>query len=300
VNQEQIEAGFDEVRRERTVRAHLDDVLDAAFWRRLNPALTISDDPFARPRRRVQVDAAVVDRAKRQLLGEGYMQTPPVVIDEELVRLREGIGRLTEAGFPSGMGCVYDEFYRAFQGLDDLFEPLLGCGYEMVLHGAWTFCIPPGDPALGRSGTIAPHRDAAPDAAIVQRQLPDILSVWIPLVDVTTLDSCLYIVPAPADPDYYAADRRAVRGDQIRFQDIRALPAQAGSVLAWTSRLIHWGSRSSGFASAPRIAASAYLQRRDAPRWKPSIIDFTSPVPFERRLQWIEASYGVPGLFARQ
>src|SRR3954464_12594900 len=100
VNQEQIEAGFDEVRRERTVRAHLDDVLDAAFWRRLNPALTISDDPFARPRRRVQVDAAVVDRAKRQLLGEGYMQTPSLVTDEELVRLRDGIGRLTEAGFP--------------------------------------------------------------------------------------------------------------------------------------------------------------------------------------------------------
>src|SRR4029078_7513821 len=105
------------------------------------------------------------------------------------------------------------ESSRECQGVEALCEPVLGSAYEMVLHGAWTFCIPPGDPALGRSGTLAPHRDAAPDNALVARKLPDILSVWIPLADVTTLDSCLYIVPAPADPDYYAADRCAVRCD---------------------------------------------------------------------------------------
>lgn len=300
MNPEQIDAGFDEVRRERAVRSRIDDVRNPEFWRRLNPGLTVSDEPFARPRPRVRVDPAVVDRAKRQLVEEGYMQTPPLVVDDDMVRLRLGIERLTAAGFPSGMGCVYDEFYRVFQGLDELFAPLLGDGYEMVLHGIWTFCIPPGDPARGRSGTIGPHRDVAPDAAVFARQVPSVLSVWIPLADVTTLDSCLYVVPAPGDPDYYAEDQQTVRREALRWQDIRALPAQAGSILAWSSRLIHWGSRSSALATRPRVAASNYLQRGDAPRWAPSIVGFTSRVPFGDRLEWIASSYGVPALFAQR
>ena len=299
MNQEQIDAGFEDVRRERAVRSRIDDVRNPDFWRRLNPELTISDEPFTRPRPRVPVAPAIVDRAKRQLVEEGYMQTPPLVVDDEAVRLRQGIERLTAAGFPSGMGCLYDEFYRAFQGLEQLFTPLLGDDYEMVLHGIWTFCIPPGDAARGRAGTLGPHRDVAPDAAVCARQLPSVLSVWIPLADVTTLDSCLYVVPAPGDPDYYAGDQQSVRRDGLRWQDIRALPAQAGSILAWSSRLVHWGSRSSAFAAGPRVAASNYLQRRDAPRWAPSIIGFTSRVPFADRLEWIESSYGVPGLFAQ-
>jgi hypothetical protein len=39
-----------------------------------------------------------------------------------------GIERVVNAGFPSALACVYDEFCQAFLGLEKVFSPLLGKG----------------------------------------------------------------------------------------------------------------------------------------------------------------------------
>jgi len=292
----QIEAGFAQIRAERALRSRIDEVRSADFWRALNPQLTVSDRPFSTAQLPVPVAPAMVNRVKRQLLEEGYAQTPPLVEAERLARLRTGVENVVAAGFPSGLACVYDEFYQAFDGLQQLFVPILGDDYQLVLQGLWAFLVAPGDPVYGLWTALRPHRDElGPDPAVLSRQMPSILTVWIPLTDVLTLDSCLYIVPSPGDADYYS-HRRDVRTDAFRLQDVRALPCAAGSVLSWSSHMIHWGSRSSALAAGPCIALTAYLARRDGPVTHPFTIGFDDEAPFLQRLAWIEDCMGMPGL----
>lgn len=293
MNQDQIDAGFDQVRSERFLRAHAAEARDPGFWRALSPHLTISPQPWSTSAEPVRVDPAVADRAARQIVTEGYCQMPPLLSTAQIAPLRLGAERVVTSGFPAGFTCVYDEFYRAFQGLDALFAPLLGDWYLLVLRGLWTFLVPAGDTAYRRWTTIAPHRDLlGPDPNVIAHEPPSILSVWIPLTDVTTSDSCLYVVPAPGDPDYHSRDRY-VLPERIRLQDIRALPAAAGSVLGWSMHLAHWGSRSSGFAAGPRVSVTVYFQRRDASPAHPSAIELGAPIPFDDRLTEICRSLGV-------
>ena len=75
---------------------------------------------------------------------------------------------------------------------------------------------------------------------------------------------------AEADP-MAAAVAAAPRG----FQDIRALPVQAGGAVFFTHRVIHWGSASRAGYPTPRIACSwaapaddyeqPYFSRYDTP-----------------------------------
>jgi hypothetical protein len=293
VNQDQIDAGFAHVRSERFLRAHAGQVRDPAFWRGLNPQLTITERPLSVGIDPLRVDAAVAARAARQIVDEGYFHAPSVIPPARLAALRVGAERVVAAGLPSGFTCVYDEFYQAFHGLEALFAPLLGERYLMVLQGLWTYVVPAGDPAYRQWTTVAPHRDTlGPDPRVVARGTPSIINVWIPLTDVSTIDSCVYAVPAPGDPDYYSPDRR-VRPERFRLQDIRALPAAAGSVLGWSTHLVHWGSRSSAFAAGPRIAITVYFQRRDAARLHPATVELDAPIPFDARLSWIGASLGI-------
>jgi hypothetical protein len=122
------------------------------------------------------------------------------------------------------------------------------------------------------------------------------VNLWITLADATPTNSCMYVLPAPQDPGYRSGARDTAF-DRSQLQDVRALPAPAGSVLGWTTHLMHWGSRSSPDATEPRISATAYVQRADRPPASSAIMDFRDPVPFEQRLAWIAASIGEPGLF---
>ena len=296
MNQEIIDAGFTQARALRVFRAQLPSARDADFWRRLNPHLTISERPFAAMPPRVHADAAVVSRAARQIVDEGYLQTPPLVPAGLVDGLRGAAVRVVEAGFPPVFACVYDEFYQAFSGLDEVFAPLLGEQYRMVLDGMWTYCVPAGDAVYGDWTATSPHRDSAgPDPRVVAHDVPSIITLWIPLTDISPIDSCIYVVPAPCDPDYHTTDRRT-RPERFRLQDVRALPAAAGSVLGWSTHLVHWGSRSSRFAAGPRVSVAAYFQRRDMPAIQPSI-EFGAGIPFETRLDWIGGSLGMPGLW---
>ena len=297
MNREQIEAGFDEIQSERFLRAHAAEARVPDFWRALNPHLTISDRPFLPSIEPTPVDPALVARCSRQILEEGYFQTPPLVSREPLAKLRLGAERVVAAGFPSGFTCLYDEFYQAFQGLDALFAPLLGERYLMVLQGLWTYLVDPGDPVYRRWTTVAPHRDTlGPDPRVLAGDVPSIINIWVPVTDVTTIDSCIYVVPATADPDYRSRDRRA-HAERIRLQDVRGLPAPAGSVLGWSTHLVHWGSRSSPLAEGPRVAITVYFQRRDVAPMHPYTIELGAEVPFDDRLTWIGGSLGIADLW---
>jgi hypothetical protein len=296
-----IDLGFEQVVTLRRFERDWDALRTREFWQRLNPELTISDRPLAAPlAARPPIAAAVAARAREQLDALGFFATPPVLTAAECAVLRTAVARLAEAGLPSGCLAVYDEVYRCFAGLEPLFEPVLGADYLWVADGLWAFYVPAGAPA--RNGLWSPfdaHRDSlGPDPAVVGGGRPSILTVWIPLSDVTPAESCLYVVPKPGDPGFRAGEQGVGAGD-FDLQSIRAIPAAAGSVVAWSTHLIHWGSRSWADAASARVAVTTYFQRADVPPFDPSVFDPAGEVSLDSRLRWILASMGVGSLADR-
>ena len=114
-------------------------------------------------------------------------------------------------------------------------------------------------------------------------------TAWIALTDATPENSCLYCVPREHDPGYAEGDgsgaspcdavfrRPPVAGGNTvagagagagpgspgqgtiapdAFQNIAALPAPRGTLLCFSHRLLHWGSRPLRGVQKPRIALS--------------------------------------------
>ena len=76
------------------------------------------------------------------------------------------------------------------------------------------------------------------------------------------------------------------------IRDIRALPAPARSVLAWTTRPSTGQSQ-----QAARVSAALYFQNRNTPAYDDSAMEFPGRIPFEPRLQWIARTVREPGVF---
>lgn len=255
------------------------------FWRGLCPALTISGEPFAAPRTPHVIPSGIGDICRATLLEDGYFTSPPLIGEAECAALVDGVSRIVDAGFPSGFATLYDEFWHLFAGLETLLTPVLGAPYRFVPEGLWMFHIPLGHPG-GKYSAAAAHRDSlGPDPLLIAQGQPSLLNLWIALTDATPLNSCMYALPAGADTGYAAG------GDDVppdmRLQDIRALPAARGTVMGWTSHLLHWGSASSARGRTPRVSAALYVQRSDVPPFWSESIEIGAPVPFAKRLEWI-------------
>jgi hypothetical protein len=92
----------------------------------------------------------------------------------------------------------------------------------------------------------------------------------------------MYVVPAPLDVQYA---NPSATDDVMSLQCVRALPAPAGSVLGWSSALLHWG----GIARAGvpgRISLSFEYQTADVPT--PSFPRGWSPTRAERAAHALE------------
>ncbi len=270
---------------------------DPAFWQALCPKLTVSERPFAAPSRPYPAPDGLPAECEETVALDGYFVTPPIVEPGDVSKMREATKCLAANGYPTGFVSVYDEFWRLFHSLRDLVGPLLGDDYMMVPDGLWTFLVPPGDPGISGWSSVSPHRDSiGPDPHLLATGRPGILNIWIALTEATPLNSCIYVLPASVD-DEYLIKAEPPPTTVTRLADVRALPVAAGSVLGWTSHLLHWGSRSSPRASVPRVSAALYLQRGDVDPYWPDVISFDDVVPFEKRISWIARSMAMPDLF---
>ena len=104
---------------------------------------------------------------------------------------------------------------------------------------------------------------------------PNMITVWIPLNDATLENGCMYVVPREFDTGFAKTDDHAhmnpatevQRGlsSKIHFplHGARALPAPAGSLLAWYGNTIHWGSSCSRYADHPRKSIALTFYRAD-------------------------------------
>lgn len=296
-----IDEGFEFVRLLRRMERHWDEFRDPGFWMRVNPHLTITDRPFpASAPPRPGLTPPEVERGLAQLDGSGFITTPPVVPETVMAPMRTAIAALAAQHIPTYFACVYDEFYQCFAGLDPLLVPVLGESYRGVGHGLAAFHVPPRSASRDTAtAAVPPHRDSlGPDPRVLAGERPGILNVWIALTDVTTADSCIYAVPRYADAAYATATRDVTLA-QFGLQDVRALPVAAGSLIAWSTHLAHWGSCSTPEATGPRMSLALYFQRADLPAYDPSVFDRGGVVTFAQRMRWILQSIGGDDLLAR-
>lgn len=151
------------------------------------------------------------------------------------------------------------------------------------------------DPCLDQAG-FSPHRDRQPDtlSALQQSFYLDgqakYITHWIALEDASPENSCLYVIPKQFDPGYLKGDdppeeegkdemKKQIDGETDKgsneteqftdplsralntkqsYQNIRAVPRQAGQSLIFTHRILHWGSKGNKHAldNQPRVAIS--------------------------------------------
>lgn len=212
------------------------------------------------------------------LKREGYIQVPDAFGEHLTAPIRDAVTTLSQRGIPLPFAFVYDELWLAFQGLSTFLSTVLGADYR-ALPDFWVWYVQPNENACG----WGPHRDRV-QPTLDPDNSPHTLTVWLPFTDATPLNGCMYVLPAHHDPRF--VERRWDGQDNTVVhnpQDIRALPATAGSLLAWNQAVLHWGSRGSRLGSSARISAAFEFQRGDrAPFNSPLLAPARTPSFTER------------------
>ncbi|MCC6647102.1 MAG: phytanoyl-CoA dioxygenase family protein [Polyangiaceae bacterium] len=244
------------------------------FWEELAPGLGIDEARHAAPALVPDPDALC-----RVLRREGYINAPDVVPREVTEPLTLAVKALHRAGIPLPFAFVYADFWRVFQSVSRFVGAALGKNYR-ALPDFWVWLVEPRDAAHGWSA----HRDRV-QPAVDSDDSPNTLTVWLPLTDATPLNGCIYVLPLHLDPRF--AERRWDGDDNHvvhRPEDVRALPATAGSLLAWNQNLLHWGSRASRMAAGPRVSAAFEFQRGERAPFNSPLLDPAVAPPFLARL----------------
>lgn len=253
------------------------------YWRTLNPNSTISNQPFQGFSEFSPLKEEEINEYALQLREEGYFQTIPTIPTTILHEMHECVENVISAGFPATFALVYDVYYQAFAYVHSIFRSILGEGYKLVPN-FWVYYIQPNDNGKG----FEPHRDAEYENTIDSNGMPNVVTFWIAIADANPLNSCMYVLPSNRDPEYADAIKNLKTGaTKFALEDIRALPAKAGTLSCWDQYLFHWGSRSSKHAKFPRISYAAYCQKGDIPPVDDMVIDIPSELDFQSRLVFI-------------
>ena len=253
------------------------------FWQQLNPGLRLTDTPFSEPARPYAVAVEEIEKAVEQSREEGYLHTQPVLPRKLCSSLALAVERIIEAGLhPIYLG-LYDEYWQVLRSLARVLGPVLGEEYH-PLGDFWCWCI---SPQTAPSGW-GPHRDLQFRVPTLRPdRRPTLITCWLPFTDTDPLNGCIYLLPMNCDPAIpLEMDRTHFRN----YQDIRALPAQAGSVLAWNQYVLHWGGTCSKWAKNPRISTGIYLQSGDREPYVDKLVSFDQPLSFEKRLAMIASN----------
>lgn len=244
------------------------------FWGELCPGMSIEGGAFARPATFGETAPLFAD-----LKREGYVQLTDALPEATIAPIRYAVSTLFQRGIPLAFAFIYDELWLAFQSLSRLLTSVLGEGY-LAMPDFWVWHVNPNENALG----WGPHRDRVIPTLDADNS-PHTLTVWLPFSDATPLNGCMYMLPAHLDERF--VERRWDGPDNTTVynpQDIRALPATAGSALVWNQAVLHWGGRGSRLGKAPRISAAFEFQRADRDPFNNPLLDPARVPTFNERL----------------
>lgn len=253
-------------------------LLTRQFWQTLAPTLHIAHPDY----NHVPTPAITEQQnhhLKQLMQHEGYFHGSIGAWHTPLEPLINVMTQLKELGLPPVFAFVYDEIWQLAIKLSSTLSCVLGEGYWM-LPDFWAWYI---DPAHAETGW-KPHRDKG-YRSLLPDGSPSSVTVWIPLTPATTLNGCIYLLPADRDPVY------ATENDQhwdIHYPEIRALPANPGEFLIWNQAVLHWGSHSSPRAAGqPRISCAFEFQRANIAPWNQPLIVSNGFLTFNQRLMLI-------------
>lgn len=251
---------------------------DRSFWRVFAPSLHVYEESFMSSIEMFDIDDEGAEALQTLINIEGYFHLPPVEWRLPLDEMVAVIRRLDAEGIPVPFAFIYDEFWALYVKLYHVIQSLLGPGY-FRLPDFWVWCV---DPQRDDKGW-APHRDKN-RSTIREDGSPQSVTVWIPLTESTPLNGCIYMVPADRDPTYNTDKQNEWQFD---YQDIRALPALPGSILAWNQQVLHWGARGSQRETNPRISVAVEFQAADIPPFRQPLSAPNSIPDFGLRLALI-------------
>jgi ectoine hydroxylase-related dioxygenase (phytanoyl-CoA dioxygenase family) len=164
---------------------------------------------------------------------------------------------------------MYDATWALVRGMWDFAEAMLGS--EAVLEpSVAAFKLDHALSAAGRrycgNNFGRPHRDYGRAEALDAAGRPRVLSVWLPLNDVSLANGPMYVVPRAHDGAYAHADQGALAPDVPLF-GVRALaPHAAGTLMAWNGNVIHWGGACEREGALdPRASLALVFRRADVP-----------------------------------
>jgi hypothetical protein len=230
------------------------------YWASLCPALTIGG--ATAPLDEIAMADAVYVDATRHLREHGYGALPVFLPPPVLAKLNRAIDAVTAAGWPAIFAWVFDELWFTVRTLAvaRLLEGALGPGAAQVPH-IWVHIVPAVDGARG----WGPHKDGG-----LAHGSRSHLSIWIALTDASVDNGCIYVLPrstasaAFIDRDWATGEIPVA--DAVRLIGaVRALPAPAGSALAWDFDVLHWGGVRRGPGGPRRSLSLEFIARDTAP-----------------------------------
>ncbi|MBX7199925.1 MAG: phytanoyl-CoA dioxygenase family protein [Rhodospirillaceae bacterium] len=246
------------------------------MWAAFAPGLHIEDPNVLPQAGFVGFSDQESPRIQAQFREEGYFHASGVNWQLDLPLMVETVRRLSAVSLPPVFGFLFDEFWVPFRKLTPVYQMLLG-NYAL-LPAFWIWDV---EPKRAEAGW-APHRDKGRRSL-----LPDgsagAISTWIPLTPATPLNGCMYLVPAQHDQTYNTPDE-----DRHRFdvQCVRALPGVPGDFFMWNQAILHWGGKTSAYATESRISMSVEYQRGDIPSLQGKLLNPHVVLPFRTRL-WL-------------
>jgi hypothetical protein len=239
-----------------------------ALWAALAPALSIASPALQRGASERDFGG---ERAR--LLDEGVALLGGVLSSGEAGVLASAVGALSDAGIPPVFLLVYEEAWAIARRLVPAARALIGPAE--LLADFWAWQVPPGHAGW------PPHRgwyELVRNAG----EPPKLLNVWVALTDVDANGACMMIVPLCEDPNYPSSlDRH-----DASLQSARALPAEAGTALAWDANALHWSARSSSRAPS-RMSVSFTFRTLGGPAPETHAIDLKAHQDLRARLDLI-------------
>ncbi len=206
---------------------------NAAYWKALYPGFSVCDEAAARPAA-VPLANGTLDKIANDLSVRGFCVAENAIGDEVVEPLRACVETIRQAGWPPVFAYVFDQFWLVWRlaPVAQIAAAGLGEGYRWISHG-WCHYVQPVSGAAG----WPPHVDG---------NLPNRMSVWIPLSDATLDNGCMYVIPGNLNTSGIGERRALKTATNLQLRELmqrgRALPARAGSLLGWYFRILHWGS----------------------------------------------------------
>lgn len=258
-------------------RYSFSELAKTEFWKKQFPEFSINSSKVSGH------NPASLDEEQRwliheRILNEGYFGEHDTMLAEVAPRLAEAVEKLVKLNIPPVFLFIFDEAWECFYRLHPVFEQLLGPDYKM-LPDFWAWHV---KPELQESGW-KPHRDKG-RRALAKDGSPLSVTMWIPLSEANPLNSCIYVVPSNLDPTYNTDEEWEYKPE---LGTIRALPGKPGDYFCWNQSILHWGSRSSPYATQPRISMAFEFQRGDTPPMNEPLLTPLKSVPFIGRLKLI-------------